>query len=184
MPNQSFPFQGYSFDNEKEASLAQHEYKNIQTIKNKIDMNSKDNILLIYNKTVSRNLFKTPIGIAFLKELRDCLTEQYHVSEPELAKIPVPTFSNKPVTKEERDIDSMQKEITKLKHVKGKLKIAVVILVAMIGCMFYITATNKNTGFINAEEKVLNKYSSWEDQLNKKEQELKEREAKLEDSQK
>ena len=52
-------------------------------------------------------------------------------------------------------------------------------LIATIIAMFAITLTSDHSGYFNVEEKVLNKYSDWEDELNQREQKIKDLEDEL-----
>ena len=59
------------------------------------------------------------------------------------------------------------------------MTIAVIaMLITIIGILF-ILITNENSGFFRAEEKLVNKYSAWEERLYNWEQELNEREAEI-----
>ena len=54
-----------------------------------------------------------------------------------------------------------------------------IILVITIILLFVLTATSGNVTILNYENKLLDKYSSWQMQLEQKEKELKEREKAL-----
>ena len=54
----------------------------------------------------------------------------------------------------------------------------IALIVIIIG-MFWIVITSDNLGYFNAEDKVLNKYSSWEEELNAREAAIRQREEEL-----
>jgi len=56
-----------------------------------------------------------------------------------------------------------------------------VVLSACVIGMFVIALTTKQTDLIDYENKILDKYSSWEQELSQWEKELSEREANLEE---
>jgi lipopolysaccharide export LptBFGC system permease protein LptF len=58
------------------------------------------------------------------------------------------------------------------------MTIVIVALLAIIIGMFVIAVINPNVGYINTERKVLNKYSAWEEDLQLREEEIKQKEKK------
>ena len=54
--------------------------------------------------------------------------------------------------------------------------IIIVLLVCLVAGMFMMIAFSDNIGYINTENKILDKYCKWEEELKEKENELKERE--------
>lgn len=55
----------------------------------------------------------------------------------------------------------------------------IVALLVMVVAMFVIAAVNPNTGYINTENKILNKYATWQEELEEREQAVKEKEEEL-----
>ena len=66
--------------------------------------------------------------------------------------------------------------------VKQRMSIVIVALVIMVVGMFVIAVINPNAGYLNTENKVLNKYSAWEEDLQQREQAVKEKEEQLKGS--
>ena len=66
--------------------------------------------------------------------------------------------------------------------VKQRMSIVIVALVIMVVGMFVIAVINPNAGYVNTENKVLNKYSAWEEDLQQREQAVKEKEEQLKGS--
>jgi len=52
-------------------------------------------------------------------------------------------------------------------------------LIFIIVGMFIIAAVNPNVGYINTENKILNKYSAWQEDLERREAAVKEKEEQL-----
>lgn len=90
--------------------------------------------------------------------------------QPKHAKIK----EEQPMTVEE--VTVAMKKYKKMSHI---LLIACVTMLLIIIGMFAINATSQNPTILNYEEKIINKYASWEQQLDQREQELNEREQQL-----
>ncbi len=172
---------GYLFLNREDASKAKKEMATINKIKETIDVNDSKKLLDLYNKLVYKNVFFTPVGIGFLHELRDYLA-QFN-NEEELAPIAIRHLSGerKNISAEFNmdKYDKLKKENELLKKAKQKLVIAIVAMAVAIIGMIFIVITNDNLGYFNAEDKVLNKYSAWEERLSNWEDELIKREELL-----
>lgn len=74
------------------------------------------------------------------------------------------------------EVTAAMKKYKKMSHI---LLIACVTMLLIIIGMFAINATSQNPTILNYEEKIINKYASWEQQLDQREQELNEREQQL-----
>lgn len=172
---------GYMFKSDKDAESAQREYESIQNIKKKIDIGNTDEVYRLYVRLAEKKYFKTPVGIGFLHEMREYLLEAGITSE--LVPVPVPGITvvrqngAEPLYRER--YEKLKDDNEKLNIVKRKLMIAVAALTVIVIGMIFIVITNKNLGYFNAEEKVLDKYSAWQERLESWEQELIEREDAL-----
>lgn len=169
---------GYIFRSKREFDKAKKEYETIKELKQKIDMNNQENVASLYNRLVSKRYFQTPIGLSFLHELRVFLKEgNDNVS---VAYVPVISSGGvKSRSEQNRQYMELQKQYDKQSMTKNRLILAIVSMIIVIVGMIFIMATNENVGYFNAEEKVLNKYSAWEERLQKWEEELTIREDKL-----
>ena len=169
---------GYIFRSKREFDKAKKEYETIKELKQKMDMNNQENVASLYNRLVSKRYFQTPIGLSFLHELRVFLKEgNDNVS---VAYVPVISSGGvKSRSEQNRQYMELQKQYDKQSMTKNRLILAIVSMIIVIVGMIFIMATNENVGYFNAEEKVLNKYSAWEERLQKWEEELTIREDKL-----
>lgn len=75
--------------------------------------------------------------------------------------------------------EKMTVALKRYKKLSRLLLIACIIMLLIIIGMFAINATSQNPTILNYEEKVVDKYASWEEELDAREQELNEREQKL-----
>ncbi len=173
---------GFTFTSSRDAKMAVKEKNAIDKIKDSIDIKNTQSVLDTYNKLVAKNYFTTPVGITFLYEMRDYLKQFYN--QEELA--PITIVNTKPKSEENIKYELNYKQMEKLKtenaalvSLKKKLVLAVVAMSIIIIGMVFIVITNQNLGYFNAEEKVLNKYASWQERLENWEEELIRREDEL-----
>lgn len=75
--------------------------------------------------------------------------------------------------------EKMEVELKRYKKLSRLLLIACITMLIIIIGMFAINATSQNPTILNYEEKIVDKYASWEEELDAREQELNEREQKL-----
>ena len=75
--------------------------------------------------------------------------------------------------------EKMTAALKRYKKLSRLLLIACITMLLIIIGMFAINATSQNPTILNYEEKIVDKYASWEEELDAREQELNEREQKL-----
>lgn len=179
---------GYIFQSPGEAKRALKELEYIEKVKETMNLEQPDGVKKLYIKLTEKGYFVTPVGLHFLKELHDYL-ESSGIS---LEQYPIPVLARTKASKEdegrilrklelaESKCEKAQEQVFRLQALKSKLVIAVVALVVTVVGMIFIVMTNDNLGYYNAENKVLDKYSAWEEQLDKREQELLDWEEELE----
>lgn len=169
----------YFFKGKSDFLRATKEQETIEKLRENIAGSNKEETLQLYNKMISKNYFSTPIGYAFLKEIRDGLVSFY--GEENVPKIPVPrakVAKNKNMISKE-EYDSLKEDYEKQKSVKTKLIIVIIALVVLVFGMILIALTNNNVGYFRTEEKVLDKYSAWEEDLKEREQIIRDKEEEL-----
>lgn len=166
---------GFVFSNTKEYEKAKKELEIIDKIKGGLNLSDADSVKRTYNALVTKKYFTTPVGISFLHEMRGYLVEK--MGNEGISPIYAPP---RIATKVDGVNPAKYKEIkqsyNEQKNVLNKLLITVVALSVVIIGMFLIILLNDNVGYINTEEKILNKYSAWEEDLLQREKELKQKE--------
>lgn len=180
MKNEQFEINGFLFENMADYELAKKEQNNIIGLKNRMNMDDIPGLKLVYEKLVAKNYFHTVIGISFLSELREYIVKSQGTDD--LSSILIQEVKPPAAAYEKPDNDryiKLKNELDKIKSTRTKLVITICALAVIIIGMVIMTATNDNSGFFNAEEKVLDKYSAWQEQLLQKEQELKDWEDEL-----
>ena len=61
---------GFVFRTKKEAELAQREIEGTKYLRQKLDMENPNAVFSIYQNLIEQDLFETPVGYCFLKELK------------------------------------------------------------------------------------------------------------------
>lgn len=178
--------EGYYFEDIREANKAKKEYFNICKLKGNISFDDLQGLKRLYLKLVGKNYFSTPIGYAFLQEMREYIVENLgdedlpliSVAKQDVIKVPDVLNEKHPEVSSEK-YKKLVKDYGKLKKEKTRFLIIIGALAAVVIGMFYIMATNENIGYFNTEEKIVNKYSAWEERLKGWEDELKLKEDEL-----
>lgn len=169
---------GYRFYTEKDAQLAAEELKKIEYLEARIDYSRPDSILTVYEKTIHERIFKTPVGLQYLKKLRDYLLERPEIDSHRVPEIPLfHTFSGE-IRERSNPAKNRIKTADKGKDGSG-FKISVilnVLLVLAVVAMFTITIRSDNPNVLNYERVITDKYAQWEQELTERENAVREKE--------
>lgn len=192
---------GFVFRTKKEAELAQREIEGTKYLRQKLDMENPNAVFSIYQNLIEQDLFETPVGYCFLKELRDYLLMIPAISNEEVLAIPIrypqteeEEKKQKKEQKKEEQRKERQREKEKAKNRKEQKKegknykgrcqffmVTSLILLISVVSMMLLAATSDNVNILNYENKLIDKYSSWEQELEEREQAVKEQEQALEE---
>ena len=192
---------GFVFRTKKEAELAQREIEGTKYLRQKLDMENPNAVFSIYQNLIEQDLFETPVGYCFLKELRDYLLMIPAISNEEVLAIPIrypqteeEEKKQKKEEKKEEQRKERQREKEKAKNKKEQKKegknykgrcqffmVTSLILLISVVSMMLLAATSDNVNILNYENKLIDKYSSWEQELEEREQAVKEQEQALEE---
>ena len=192
---------GFVFRTKKEAELAQREIEGPKYLRQKLDMENPNAVFSIYQTLIEQDLFETPVGYCFLKELRDYLLMIPAISNEEVLAIPIrypqteeEEKKQKKEQKKEEQRKERQREKEKAKNKKEQKKegknykgrcqffmVTSLILLISVVSMMLLAATSDNVNILNYENKLIDKYSSWEQELEEREQAVKEQEQALEE---
>lgn len=182
--------QGFAFTDEQEAKKAQKESEGIRYIKEQMDKQKPAQVLELYQKILSEELFETPVGIRFLKELQEYLMAVPGMNKEELPPIVIKSRGKEEAPGEEKpkpkEREPRPREQVRLveKHINYKKRyhffcFAACVLFAAVVALFGIELTSNNPNILNYENQLIDRYSDWEQQLEEKEQELKQLEQQL-----
>jgi len=183
--NKEFQVDAFVFTTKEDADRALKEKKQIEYIKNHLDMSSVENVKGLYEKANRERLFRTPIGLAFMQELYNALLK-YGVNPDDLLPVFVQaTFEQRlrPRTTPEKMKEEFKEKQSKLIHnYRISFVLNIVLIIAVI-FMFAITIKSDNPNILNYESALQDKYSSWEQDLSQREAALKEKELQITRSQ-
>jgi len=173
---QGYIVDGYLFSTEKEAKIAQKELQGIIYLQKNNDMKDLKVVKQIYQKILKQGLFKTAVGINYLKQLQNFIISKE--GQDDILPIPVG----------DRD-DSLAKN-TSMRERKAYLelddvgwkyrkrfRLAVIVIGVLSACvvfMMIVASTTNQPNILNYEEKLIDKYEHWEQELEEREKLLKE----------
>lgn len=187
---------GFLFEDEATAELAKNELEGIRFIKERTALDNPEVVMKLYKKLLEQKLFVTPVGVRFMVELQNVLLRSHFTAREEIPPIDVSAMVlKKELTPEEVElakkgpVAKVRKATKKVdEKVKGNYKrpfyvalfFAIIFAFSIVG-MFVITKiSGNNVNILNYRNEILNEYSTWEQQLQEKEAELREWEADLE----
>lgn len=160
---------GYEFACLDDAILAQSEIKKIEYLKMHLDKGDAQTVKALYDKAIDERFFKTPVGIAFLTEIREYLIGTLDYSEEEVRAIPLYMFYD--TTKKDEGKENAKKK----KEPVGLLFISIVLNIALIAgviVMFWIATHTDNPNILNYETVLTNRYASWDQELTERERQV------------
>lgn len=180
-----YEVEGFAFDDREEYNKAKKEAEAIHYIRKNTDFDNIPLVKKMYDKLVEKGTFQTVVGYAFLKEIQQLLKSNSKESGTEPKLIPVrqmiktvrqeAKLQSEEAKQAERYKELYEKEKTK----KTGLKITIFFLAVAIAGMFLVAQLTPYTVFSNYEEKIVDKYETWQENLEEKEKELNEREKAL-----
>lgn len=173
---------GFQFGSERDAKQAKSEELKIQKLEDKMDYRNPHMVLMVYQKAIENRIFKTPVGYEYLKQLQKTLKESPLIRE-DVPPIPISQVYNlrdstAPVVEKVKGTQKPKKpKKEKQEFFTRKTSICVnVILVILIGIMFYISTTGSTPTVLNYEKAIQNRYATWEQELEQRESEIREKE--------
>lgn len=186
----------YEFETQKQADLAKKELEGIHYIRSQTDMKDPDVVLRLYNSLILKEVFVTPVGFDFLRQLQEYLNTIPYIKNEDI--LPIPVYRPEFVEADETEADARGR--TEKRH-KEKAKVVrrekkrknrdyhfayqvstffAIVFAMVIAGMFIITyLSDDNVNILNYENAIINKYEDWNQSLEERERQLDERETKL-----
>ena len=173
---------GFLFQTEKEAKLAEVERKKIAYLESKVDYSKPEDILYIYDKTVKENVFSTPVGMVYLKQLQEYLLNQEGIDPGDVAAIPLNNIyeDQAKVSSSKEKMRSLHEQEMGAK--KSQLMVSIILnilLVLAMLAMFVISLNSEYPNIINYERAITDRYATWEQELTEREKVIREKEREL-----
>lgn len=173
---------GYRFYTDKDAQMAAAELKKIEYLEARIDYSRPDSILTVYEKTIHERIFKTPIGLQYLKSLRDYLLGREEIDPASVPEIPLYiTFSGE-IREKSNPARNRIKAMDGRDNGRSGFTISVILnilLVLAVITMFTVTLRSDNPNVLNYERVITDRYAQWEQELTEREDAVREKEKQL-----
>ena len=172
---------GYEFLSENDAQKASMDLSKINLLEARVKASRPVDIKAVYEKSIENKIFKTPIGWEYLVGLRRKLLESGY-KEEDLIPIPLNVSMTRhsaldTLNVKQRILPPEQKKTADFKIIFSL--ILNVVLIILVGVMFYITLTGETDNIINYRKNITNRYASWEQELTDREKAVREAEKKL-----
>jgi len=175
---------GFYFEDASLMQEAESEQRKIQYLESKIDYKDLPRVQAIYEKALQDQVFHTPVGLFYLKGIRDFLVNADERLDKTLSPINM-ALSLKEGAKT-RTADGKRNKEQQLKKKAEKnasnLKLSIILnllLIAAVIAMYAITLNAKQPNILNYEKALVNRYSAWEQELTRREQVVRQKEKEL-----
>ena len=169
---------GYLFGSTGDVELANQELKAAQYIEKKIADKNVNTVLTIYRAALEKKMFRTPVGYSYMHELRNRMIRG-GVKPEDIDPIPLyQVFGNVEDDKPRRVI-TVKKKREPYEKKNAILTLVNIILVIMVIIMFIISMSGKQPTVLNYRHALENEYSAWKEELNEREQAIREKEREL-----
>lgn len=169
----------YAFSSMEEANVARLEKDKIDRLNEKLANADNEILYKVYNKSIEKNTFRTPVGMEFMKKTRNILKDDSSYCD-KLPPIPVIVNENKARNDEKNDDIKKYKENARKNIALFRWSLFInLVLVVIVIVFFVITSTSKTPNIINYENVLIDKYSSWEQELTERENTVRAKEAEL-----
>ncbi len=180
MGSNEYKIDGYSFEDAHEYKEAKRESESVEYIKANTDLNDINKVLKLYNKLVERNTLKSVIGIEFLNELRTKILTAGIITKDNLPSIRIEKQNN-PIRVYDNVLEHEQEKahLTMIEDYRIKLKnsrIISIFLTVIIVAMLLISIFMDRSMYSIYENKVIDKYEAWQQELDARETALDARE--------
>lgn len=165
----TYTYQGFTFRSEAELAEAKKEAEVVAYIRGQADLSNIKTVVKLYNRLIQKGTLTTELGISFLKELRSRAMDSGVVSESSLESLPT-VEKKKP---EPPKVMTKDRKLMELYRERSRnLAIAVAVLCVVIAVLFAIRLFGTASPFTDYEQKVLNEYAGWKEELIEKEEAL------------
>lgn len=176
---ENFTVAGYTFTTKEAAEDARNEMNAIRYVSSKTDRKDPKQIYILYNTMLDKELFKTPVGLDYLKDLQQYLYNNKDIPNDKIRPIPINSelqsmlTDKREMTKTRSRLVGLTKERNKYKDRFIRMVIINIALVILVIAMAVIMATSQTPTIINYENKIQDKYAGWEEELQSREAQVK-----------
>jgi hypothetical protein len=178
MGNNDNKLSGYTFEDSRDYKEAKREMESVEYIRANTDLNDINKVLKLYVKLVERKTLKSVVGIEFLVELRNKILSSGIVTKDNLPGIRIEKPNNAiRVYDDELEYDQEKAHLAMIEDYRIKLKNSRIIsgfLIAIIVVMLLISIFMDRSMYSIYENKVIDKYEAWQQELDAREAALEE----------
>ena len=157
---------GFAFYSEKDARLAEQERQKIAYLDKRIDRTNLESVLVIYKKALDDRVFRTPVGLEYLRELQGELKAEQDLLGEEIP--PIPLWTNFADTREKTSPARRRIKPAPEENKNTTFRLSLI-----------ITLNSDQPNVLNYERNLQNKYATWEQELTQREQTVREKEREL-----
>lgn len=183
MKENEYKVAGYVFTDAHNYKEAKQEEETVEYIKANTDLNDLNKVLKLYHKLVERKTLKTVVGYSFLYELRNKILSAGIVTKENLPDIRIERSEKEPrifdnVLEKEQD----QRHLALIEDYRVKLRntrIISVFLAVIIVIMMLMAVFSDRSMYTLYENQFIDKYESWQKDLEVREKLVEERENAL-----
>lgn len=178
MAQDHWTIDGFSFENQEDARLAKAELGRIGQLEDKIDHHNPHLVRAVYEKAITNKLFSTPIGLLYLKKLQEEIKSN-PLTQKDICDIPVTNiYSREKVDKEVKQ--KIENTVSKKELLTKRASLFLnLVLLILVGLLFFVAKTGKNANIINYEHNLQNKYAAWNEELLQREEVIRQKELEL-----
>ena len=172
---------GYEFLAENDAQKASMDLSKRNLLEARVKASRPGDIKAVYEKSIENKIFKTPIGWEYLVGLRRKLLESGY-KEEDLIPIPLNVSMTRHSAMDSLNVKQriLPQEPKKEANFKTIFSIILnIVLLILVGVMFYITVTAETDNIINYRKNITNRYAGWEQELSDREKAVREAEKRL-----
>ncbi len=173
--------EGFFFLNAEDAGMAAKEKKQVEYLEAHLDYRQPQQVLTLYERLLRERVFRTPVGVIYLKHLQDFLLGQPGLDPAKVPMIPVYTPCTYVPQKRERPVrDAAGPREEKPRPAGMRLSVILnVLLLAAVIAMFVVALSSSQPNILNYRSAILNEYASWQQELSEREQAVREKEREL-----
>ena len=167
---------GFLFLTAEDAAAAREELKKAKYLHRHLNAQTVATIREMYRRALEDRTFQTPVGLAFMNELRERLIEE-GIEEFDIE--PIPVYYDVTQNKMREEFAKKEEQEERPRREMGKLGVSIVcnvLLGLLVAGMFYVAMTGNNPNILNYEKVIVNKYAAWEQELTEREQAVREKE--------
>ncbi len=173
--NEELSVSGFVFETEEAAQKARNELEGIDVVRSKVNMRSPETVLEVYNKLIDKRLCKTAVGYSYLHDLQKYLQNSSQIPKESIRDIPIEPIRRRVVREIENTGEKKKRGGNDSYQDKYKISLIFNMIFAIaVVLIMYLATTGDNVNIINYENKLIDRYEAWEQELTERENSVKE----------